>query len=128
MEEDRISYGSTSNDHTVLEPDIHYVCQRCNACCKWPGDVRIEDSDVVAISEFLGMNEAEFIGKFTRLRTNRQGLSILEKPNHECIMLENGGCRIHSVKPAQCAGFPNTWNFPGWHDLCEALPVPANNL
>jgi uncharacterized protein len=95
-----ISHGSPLNDQTVLEPDVHYVCQRCNACCKWPGDVRIEDSDVVAISAFLGMSEADFIEKYTRLR----------------------------VKPAQCAGFPNTWNFPGWHDVCKALPVPVNNL
>ncbi|MFN5868496.1 MAG: YkgJ family cysteine cluster protein, partial [Akkermansiaceae bacterium] len=61
------------NDQTVLEPDVHYVCQRCNACCKWPGDVRIEDSDVVAISSFLGMSEPDFIEKYTRLRMNRQG-------------------------------------------------------
>lgn len=128
MEQERGSHGSPINDQTVLEPEVHYVCQRCNACCKWPGDVRIEDSDVVAISAFLGMGEAEFIAKYTRLRSNRQGLSIIEKPNHECVMLEDGGCRIHSVKPAQCAGFPNTWNFPGWHDLCKALPVPVKNL
>lgn len=128
MDQERVSHGSPINDQTVLEPDVHYVCQRCNACCKWPGDVRIEDSDVVAISAFLEMEEAEFIAKYTRLRSDRQGLSIIEKPNHECSMLEEGGCRIHAVKPAQCSGFPNTWNFPGWHEVCEALPVPVNNL
>lgn len=128
MKEDPVSHGSPINDQTVLEPGVHYVCQRCNACCKWPGDVRIEDSDVVAISAFLGLNEAEFIAKYTRLRSNRQGLSILEKPNHECVMLEDGGCRIHPVKPRQCAGFPNTWNFPGWHDVCKALPVSEHHL
>jgi len=127
MEQSGFSYGSPINDQTVLEPDVHYVCQRCNACCKWPGDVRIEDVDVVAIAAFLEMEETDFIEKYTRLRTNRQGLSIIEKPNHECVMLENGGCRIHPVKPAQCAGFPNTWNFPGWHDVCEAVPVPVTN-
>ena len=40
-------------------------------------------------------------------------------------MLEDGKhCRIQAVKPRQCAGFPNTWNFPGWRDECEAIPVP----
>lgn len=125
---DKVSHGSPINDQTVLEPDVHYVCQRCNACCKWPGDVRIEDRDVAAISSYLRITEEEFLAKYTRLRTNRQGLSIIEKENHECVMLENGGCRIHPVKPAQCAGFPNKWNFPGWHDVCEAVPVPVNKM
>ena len=119
-------YGSPGNNHTVLEPGVNYVCQRCTACCKWPGDVRIEESEIAAIASFLELSEAEFIATRTRLRTNRQGLSLLEKDNHECVMLENGGCRIHPVKPAQCAGFPNRWNFPGWKILCEAIPMPVD--
>lgn len=122
------NYGSPGNDHTILEPSVNYVCQRCTACCKWPGDVRIDDADVVAISTYLLIGEEDFLNQYTRLRSNRQGLSLLEKENHECIMLENGGCRIHAVKPAQCAGFPNKWNFPGWRDVCEAIPVPISEF
>lgn len=118
------SYGSPGNNLTVLEPGVNYVCQRCNACCKWPGDVRIDEKDIENISAFLGMEEDEFLSRYTRLRTNRTGLSLIEKENHECVMLEGSGCRIHPVKPAQCAGFPNKWNFPGWRDICEAIPVP----
>jgi hypothetical protein len=29
------------------------------------------------------------------------------------------------VKPEQCAGFPNKWNFTGWRQVCEAIPVPV---
>ncbi len=118
-------YGSPGNAATLLDPSVTYVCQRCTACCKWPGDVRLEDSEISPIAEYLGMSEAKFLGEFTRLRTNRQGLSLIEKPNHECIMLVGNACRIHAVKPAQCAGFPNTWNFPGWREVCEAIPVPV---
>ena len=125
MNPERKSYGSPANDHTVLEPGVNYVCQRCTACCKWPGDVRIEDPEIGRIAEFLKMDEEAFIQGYTRLRTNRMGLSLIEKENHECVMLENGGCRIHPVKPSQCAGFPNKWNFPGWREVCNALPVPV---
>lgn len=118
-----MSYGSPSNRETVLEPGVNYVCQRCTNCCRWPGDVRLEDDEIPRIAAFLEMTEAAFIDRFTRLRTNRQGLSLIEKENHECIMLEGNACRIHPVKPAQCAGFPNTWNFPGWRQVCEAIPV-----
>ena len=29
------------------------------------------------------------------------------------------------VKPLQCGGFPNEWNFPGWREVCEAIEIPA---
>lgn len=120
-------FGSPGNKDTVLEPGINYVCQRCTACCKWPGDVRIDEQDISNISEFLKISEKDFLEKYTRLRMNRMGLSLLEKDNHECIMLEGNSCKIHDVKPSQCAGFPNKWNFPSWRDLCEAIPVPIRS-
>lgn len=120
----RESFGSPGNRSVVLDPDVTYVCQRCTACCKWPGDVRIEEDEIAPIAAHLGLSEDEFIERYTRLRTNRQGLSILEKENHECIMLEDNRCVIHPVKPEQCRGFPNKWNFPGWQQVCEAKAVP----
>ncbi len=116
-------FGSPGNREVDLDPAVFYVCQRCTNCCKWPGDVRIEDDEIARIAGFLGMCEDDFIARFTRLRGNRQGLSLIEKENHECIMLDGNSCRIHPVKPAQCAGFPNKWNFPGWRQVCEALPM-----
>ena len=119
-------HGSPGNRQTVLEPGVRYVCQRCTACCKWPGDVRLEEDEIRPIAAFLNLTEVEFIAQYTRLRTNRMGLSLIEKPDHSCIMLEGNSCRIHPVKPAQCSGFPNKWNFPGWRQVCEAIPVLVN--
>lgn len=119
----REHYGSPSNDSVDLETGVHYVCQRCTACCRWPGDVRLEEDEIAPIAAYLGLSEGEFLETFTRLRTNRQGLSLIEKANHECIMLDGNDCRIHAVKPRQCAGFPNKWNFPGWRDICRAIPA-----
>jgi Fe-S-cluster containining protein len=107
-----------------MEKDVWYQCDRCQACCKWPGDVRVEDHEVDAIAAFLDMEVDDFIQKFTRLRTNRSGLSLIERENHECIMLEDGGCKIQAVKPFQCKGFPNRWSFEGWQKVCQAKPVP----
>ena len=116
--------GSPVNRDVFLDPDTYYVCQRCTNCCRWPGDVRLEEGECARIASYLGMREQDFIQQFTRLRSDRQGLSLVEKDNHECIMLKKGGCRIHEVKPLQCAGFPNKWNFPGWRKECEAVPIP----
>lgn len=107
-----------------MDPDVWYQCDRCTVCCKWPGDVRLEDGEVEKIASFLGMETQDFIDQYTRLRTNRTGLSLIEKENHECIMLDGKNCRINPVKPEQCKGFPNVWNFPGWQDVCHAKPIP----
>lgn len=107
-----------------LDPTTFYQCDRCTACCRWPGDVKISEEETGRIAQFLEMDEQAFIDQYTRLRTNRQGLSIIERDDHSCIMLENGGCRINDVKPEQCKGFPNTWNFPGWQKTCHAKPIP----
>lgn len=109
-----------------MDSDVWYQCDRCTVCCKWPGDVRVEDDEIEAIATFLEISTQDFIDQFTRLRTNRTGLSLIEKGNHECIMLDGKNCRINLVKPHQCRGFPNQWNFPGWQDVCQAKPIPMD--
>ena len=84
----------------------------------------MEDDEIELIAGFLEMETQAFIDRYTRLRTNRSGLSLIEKENHECVMLDGKNCRINPVKPNQCRGFPNEWNFPGWQDVCQAKPLP----
>ena len=100
-----------------------YQCQRCGNCCRWPGDVLVDEGEIEAIAGFLSLPLDDFVARFTRLRANRQGLSLIEKPNEECVFLDGINCTIQAVKPHQCSGFPNTWNFPGWQKYCEAIPV-----
>ena len=100
-----------------------YACQRCTNCCRWPGFVKLADSDISAISNFLGLSEIDFIQEFTRLRPRRDGLALTDQPDGTCIFLEGRDCRIQPVKPIQCSGFPNEWNFPDWRDVCEAIEI-----
>lgn len=103
---------------------IYYQCQRCTACCRWPGQVKIGESEIAALAAFLGLSEHDFIQRYTRLRPQRDGLALIDKgDSHECIFLEGNDCAVQPVKPIQCAGFPNTWNFPGWRESCEAVPT-----
>ena len=85
----------------------------------------VGDSEITEIASFLGMEEHDFVQEFTRIRSNRKGLSLIDKDSsNECIMLDGDECRIQEVKPVQCRGFPNTWNFPGWEKECQAIAVP----
>lgn len=108
----------------ATEKDVYYVCQRCTACCKWPGDVILEKEEAEKIAAFLKMEVADFIQQHTHLSENRKHLSLMENPDHSCVWLEGKDCALQEVKPIQCAGFPNTWNFPGWRKWCEAVPIP----
>lgn len=102
---------------------VWFQCQRCTNCCRWPGEVRLREEEIPAIAGFLGMSEQEFVQRHTRLQASRKGLSLLEEPDGRCEFLDGRDCRLQPVKPAQCRGFPNEWNFPGWREVCEAIPV-----
>ena len=103
--------------------DTRYLCQRCANCCRWPGEVILEEADVTRIAAFLNLSPHEFVDRHTRLGRNRAGLSLEEKSNGECVFLDGIDCTINAVKPAQCRDFPNKWRFPGWRQVCEAIPL-----
>ena len=101
---------------------IFHECQRCTACCRWPGDVRLADGEVARLATYKGLGEVEFIQRYTRLSRDRRGLSLTEKENGECVFLNGGECSVQPVKPQQCRDFPNLWNFPGFEKTCHAIP------
>ena len=105
---------------------VYYQCQRCTNCCRWPGFVKVDEREISALAAHLGVSEHDFIQHYTRLRQYRDGLALIDKPNGECIFLEGRDCSVQAVKPQQCSDFPNKWNFPGWREVCEAIPVPAD--
>ena len=106
-----------------MNPHVWYQCQRCTNCCRWPGDVKLLESDISKIAAFLGMSEWEFVQRYTKLQVSRRGLTLIEQEDGACVFLKGRDCVIQDVKPEQCRGFPNTWNFPGWRDVCEAVEV-----
>lgn len=105
---------------------IFYECQRCTACCRWPGQVRLTDDEITRLAAFKKLSEFDFIQHFTRLTTGKRGLALLDRPNGECIFLDGNDCAVQSVKPQQCRDFPNRWNFPGFEKVCKALPKILN--
>ncbi len=101
---------------------VFYECQRCTACCRWPGQVRLTEGEITQLAAFRGLSEHDFIQQFTRLRADRQGLALMDKANGECVFLDGNNCSVQPVKPQQCRDFPNRWSFPGFEQSCRALP------
>lgn len=69
------------------------------------------------------MDDLAFIAEFTRLRPERDGLALTDQADGSCVFLDGQDCQIQAVKPEQCRGFPNAWNFPGWREVCKAIPT-----
>ncbi len=101
---------------------IFHECQRCTACCRWPGQVRLAEGEIAKLAAHLLLTESAFIQEFTRLADDRRGLALQDKPNGECVFLAGSDCRVQPVKPQQCRDFPNLWNFPGFEAHCRAIP------
>jgi Fe-S-cluster containining protein len=101
---------------------VFYECQRCGWCCTRPGFVKLTECDVDAMADYLEMDSKDAIEAYTELHSSRQYLMLKNQPNGACIFYDGQGCKIHPAKPAQCRGFPNTWNFPGWQNFCKAVP------
>lgn len=88
---------------------VYWECQRCTACCQWPGEVKVAEEEIRAMAAFLGMGEDEFIQRYTRLRQDRRGLALAEQEGGACVFLEGRDCLVQAVKPRQCREFPNGW-------------------
>ena len=101
---------------------IYHDCQRCTACCRWPGQVRLTTADITRIAAFLQLSEPDFIERYTRLQHDRLGLALQEKPDGACVLLDGNLCTIQPVKPQQCRDFPNLWKYPGAEKYCRAIP------
>ena len=101
---------------------IFHDCQRCSACCRWPGQVRLADNEISRLAAFNEMSEHEFIQCFTRLAHDRRGLALQEKPSGACVFLVGNDCSVQAVKPQQCRDFPNLWRHPDADKLCRAIP------
>lgn len=101
---------------------IFFDCQRCTACCRWPGQVKLTDAEIGRLAAHLGLSEFDFIQRYTRLRPNRRGLSLTERPDGACVFLQGRDCAVQPVKPQQCRDFPNLWRFEGFGKHCRAVP------
>ena len=100
---------------------VFYECQRCTACCRWPGQVRLTDNEIGQLATHLGLFGDEFIQQYLRLTRDRRSLALMEKGNGECVFLRDRDCTVQTVKPRQCRDFPNLWNFPGFERECRAV-------
>jgi len=109
-----------------------FTCLRCGNCCRHPGEVRLDEGEAESIASALGMDAITFTSRYTRLREDRLGLSLMDGPDGSCIFLaisatrtlnsepSPNSCQIQSAKPRQCREFPFSWQYENLTAICPA--------
>lgn len=104
---------------------LRFECQQCSACCGGePGVVWLSHGEAKRIAKRLGISVEEFYDGYT----HRVGMrvSLTEKPNGDCIMLQEGKCSIYQERPIQCKTFPWwPWNLEtqaDWDAVARECP------
>ena len=115
-----------SEKKIFTEEGLRFECVKgCVKCCAIPGSVFVHEKEIPAMAEYFKMTEEDFIEKY--LKTPWGGIWKLNFPEDEpCMFLEENGCSIYPVRPAQCRTFPfwpeNISNVKEWQKLRKLCP------
>ena len=75
------------------------------------------------------MEPENFLDQYVGVTDDGESLTLISKPDESCILLDGKNhYMVNPVKPEQCSGFPNTWFFDGWQDICEAVLVDEKHF
>jgi hypothetical protein len=86
----------------TCESDL-FTCTQCGDCCKGFGGTYLAETDIFAISAFLGVSESELLEKYCVLSGKRPVLA--QRSDGYCIFFDRN-CSIHPVKPQMCRKWP----------------------
>ncbi len=106
---------------------LRFECTQCGVCCSGePGFVWVDDNEVAAMAELLGLEVDSFRDKFVRRVEGRS--SLVEYPDGDCIFLdpESRACAVYAARPVQCRTWP-FWNSnlrskTAWRETCRVCP------
>ena len=88
--------------------------------------MRLREGESVALAAALGMDERTFLDEHALLAPDRRSLVLRDHADGSCEMLgEDGLCRVHAAKPAQCREFPVSWRNPDSFRTCPGLRALA---
>jgi len=90
---------------------LRFECTKCGRCCGGePGDVFVTPEEVARIAARLGLSVEEFTA--SSLRFTREGASLIERPNGDCVLLSEPDadgrqhCTAYDERPVQCRRWP----------------------
>ena len=106
---------------------LRFTCTQCGNCCTGaPGHVWVENHEIAALAQALGISEESFENTFVRRVGARK--SLKELPNGDCILFDGTTrkCTVYSARPRQCRTWPfwdsNLNTQRDWEHTCQICP------
>jgi Fe-S-cluster containining protein len=89
---------------------LRFTCQSgCRYCCAVePGFVFLSYSDIEKLIKHLQISSKQFLEEYCRKVPfgSFDYVSLNERPNHDCIFLNEKGCSVYQARPVQCLTYP----------------------
>lgn len=85
---------------------LRFECTQCGRCCRGPGNVWVEDSEIERLAHATGRSVDDFRKTHVK-RSGRRGLVLRQKQNQDCVFWEeSSGCQVYASRPRQCRTYP----------------------
>jgi len=119
----------TSMEEKFYREGLRFSCARCSSCCRHdPGFVFLSLKDIETLIAFLRLSKHDFIMRYVKEvdMGDYRRLSLIEKPNYDCIFWDEGGCSVYEARPLQCRSYP-FWHHhllskDTWDALADSCP------
>ncbi|HVX13372.1 MAG TPA: YkgJ family cysteine cluster protein [Pirellulales bacterium] len=106
---------------------LRFECTQCGSCCTGaPGYVWVNQEEIDALAESIGLAVEEFERQYVRRVGARR--SLVEFPNGDCVFFDGKTrrCTVYGSRPRQCRTWPfwqsNVRTEEAWADTCQVCP------
>lgn len=106
---------------------LKFKCTGCGDCCTGaPGYVWVNNAEIAALAELVGVSIAELERRFVKSVGVRK--SLKERRDGACVFFDDDTrkCTVYSARPRQCRTWPfwesNVRTEAAWKETCEACP------
>ena len=120
---------SEERDGPWYQDGLRFQCTGCGNCCSGaPGYIWVNQAEIDALAEFLGLTTAAFERKYVRPVGVRRSLKELPRRNYDCVFLdpETRRCQVYEHRPRQCRTWPfwnsNLKNSKSWQEAAQDCP------
>ena len=106
---------------------LRFECTGCGDCCTGaPGYVWVNQEEIAALADQIGVGVEEFERKYVRRVGIRK--SLIEFENGDCVFFDGATrrCTVYEARPRQCRTWPfwqsNVRTREDWEQTCQVCP------
>ncbi len=118
----------TKDENPWYADGLRFRCTGCGDCCTGaPGYIWVNQAEIDALAEHLGISSDAFESKYVRKIGIRRSLHELPG-SYDCVLFdaETRKCTVYEARPRQCRTWP-FWNSnvrteKTWAETCEVCP------